>query len=68
MNTHKNWGIATLVFMIITCVSAFCKPIKKAHAFFGGLTLFCLIGAIASGNGLLKPKKDTVDTAGDPKS
>lgn len=61
MESHKNWGITTLFFMIITCFSAFCKPIKKSHAFWGGLTLFCLIGALASG--LRKGgRKDTADT------
>lgn len=58
MNMHKNWGIATLIFMILTCLSAFCKPIRKSHAFWGGLTLSCLLGALASGSGLIKAKKN----------
>ncbi|MDY2945328.1 MAG: DUF6219 family protein [Lachnospiraceae bacterium] len=57
MKAHRNWGIAALVFMLIAAFSGVCRPIRKSHALWGGLAVFCMIGAVVSGHQLLQPKK-----------
>jgi|GEM_PF-3803567 len=56
MESHKNWGIFSFIFMGMAVLSAFCKPMRRTHAVWGGLSLLCMLGAVFSGYKMLAPK------------
>ncbi len=67
MKAHKNFSIAAALFMAITVLTGFCKPMRKTHAVWGILTVICFIGAIASGKKMTAPRKviDMTETTND---
>lgn len=67
MKAHKNFSIAAAIFMAITVLTGFCKPMRKTHAVWGVLTVICFIGAIASGKKMIAPRK-VIDMTGGTES
>lgn len=63
MKAHKNFGIAAAIFMAITVLTGFCKPMRKTHAVWGIITVICFIGATASGKKITAPRK-VIDMTG----
>ena len=60
MKAHKNFAIASAIFMVLTVFTGFNKATRKSHPVWACLMLFCFIGAMVSGHKMISPKKTEV--------